>query len=559
MGEVLDGLARAKGKDRDESWREESIQVRAVVRGAEGELAKLVNGLLRIAKGLGIKSLPSEVEPQRQRTDESPQTTPKARPTQINRSLPILPSIPPILPATSFKPAALFASRPLHPTPTLPPLKPSARSISSRSSSSSHSSHSTSLTVPSHRPSLAKELERSGTLSPPPRMPGSPRKNERFSMVQPASGERRARSTLQLMREKREESVKRGESGEEEGNEGDVFLTPRKKTTENRRETTDEESKAARKPRGDVEELLNPESNDSEAGRLPGSRRSGGMRREGENRKGKGKEREERGDKSRPRSKEAESSMVCCEGCGSTLLSEGFVSSTSSTSTSPLEFEKPVVKSRDRKAFSSSHKQRTASSSKKEDRKAKERNEEWCECHSIEGEEADASEEAGSSSSTLVKADKRPSRNSTRPRDPGKTGRSRRSTRPSKPALIPPSPAARRVRLGRLPFIELAEEAALLSVHGESEIERFETSHQSSHSVLAPDPLPSTSLSTPQPHVHETVPAAIPSPYTMLLLAQRAKLAEKLRALERRERDRVAAREAQVASVEDSNATALEV
>jgi len=107
------------------------------------------------------------------------------------------------------------------------------------------------------------------------------------------------------------------------------------------------------------------------------------------------------------------------------------------------------------------------------------------------------------------------------------------------------------------------KDVALLSIHGESEIERFENSHQKSHSVLLSDPaLPSSSPSTPQVRKSETVSVAVPSPYTMLLLAQRAELAEKLRALERRERDRIAARAARGVEVldgADSNGTVFEV
>lgn len=573
---MLDGLARSEGNVIDQAWKQEAVQVRAVVRGAEGELAKLVNGLLRIAEGLGIKIVAVEGNLEQQRTEESPQRTPKARPsTQLHRPLPIFPSRPPsntALPAPTSKPPNLFATRTLHSTSTLPPLKPAARSISSRSSSSSHSSHSTSLTVPSHRPSLAKELERSGTLSPPPRMPGSPRKNGRFSIVAPASEERRARSTLQLMRERREEVVKAEEPREKEA--GDVFSTPRDKTIEkgkeDQRETKNDTSRISRTPREAMKEHVCPETNDTGAGSSTGNQRGGQPRREKENGKGKGKERERTGGRARRRSKEARPSEGCCEGCGSTLLSEGFASSTSSsTSTSISKSEKSIVHPRRRNASSPSHRQRTTSSKRGGARKPKAKEESWCECHSGEAEEADASEEEeekadSSSSSTLGKTNKAPPRHRhpTGPRDPGKTHSSRRSTHPSKSSSIP-SPSLRRVRLERKVGIKLVKDVALLSIHGESEIERFENSHQKSHSVLLSDPaLPSSSPSTPQVRKSETVSVAVPSPYTMLLLAQRAELAEKLRALERRERDRIAARAARGVEVldgADSNGTVFEV
>ncbi|GAA5824787.1 hypothetical protein JCM5353_004444 [Sporobolomyces roseus] len=573
IGEVLDGLARSEGNDIDQLWRQESVQVRAVVRGAEGELAKLADGLLRIAEGLGIRIVAAEGDSEQHRTEESPQRTPKARPsTQMHRPLPIFPSKPSsntAVPLPTSKPPILFATRTLHLSPTLPPLKPPAPSISSRSSSSSHSSHSTSLTVPSHRPSLAKELERSGTLSPPPRMPGSPRENGRFSIAAPASEERRARSTLQLMRERREEVGKAEEPREVEA--GDVFLTPWnkpiEKAKEDQRETKNDTSRISRTPREAMKEHVCPETNAPGAGSSTGNQRGGQPRREKENGKGKGKERERTGGRARRRSKEALPSEGCCEGCGSTLLSEGFATSTSS-STSICKSEKPIVHPRRRNASSPSHRQRTTSSRREGGRKSKAREEDWCECHPGEGEEADASEEEkadSSSSSTLGKTTKAPSRHrhSTRPRDPGKTHPSHRSTPPSKPPLIP-SPSVRRVRLERNAANELAEEAALLSIHGESEIERFENSHQNSHSVLVSDPPPphATSHPTPRSQKIEAVSAAVPSPYTMLLWAQRAELAEKLRALERRERDRIAARAAQgveVADRVDSNGTVLEV
>ncbi|GAA6008458.1 hypothetical protein JCM11491_004486 [Sporobolomyces phaffii] len=128
-----------------------------------------------------------------------------------------------------------------------------------------------------------------------------------------------------------------------------------------------------------------------------------------------------------------------------------------------------------------------------------------------------------------------------------------------------PAPA-RRLRLARRDGdgdvghrVHDAAEDGDLSVHGESEIERFErraSRHPAppTRRVAAADTpvFPSrddAARSTPPPpppssqqgHEPVVVPVATPSPYTMLLLAQRTRLAEKLKALELRERDRIAA------------------
>ncbi|GAA5967048.1 hypothetical protein JCM21900_003634 [Sporobolomyces salmonicolor] len=105
---------------------------------------------------------------------------------------------------------------------------------------------------------------------------------------------------------------------------------------------------------------------------------------------------------------------------------------------------------------------------------------------------------------------------------------------PILPAVGPPpsSPPARRVRIVRTAALA-TEGAGDLSVHGDSEIEAFEAARRGTTTSLSSAP-PATPAA-PDP---TNLTSATPSPYTMLLLAQRARLAETLKALQLRERDR---------------------
>jgi hypothetical protein len=236
----------------------------------------------------------------------------------------------------------------------------------------------------------------------------------------------------------------------------------------------------------------------------------------------------------------------CCKACRADLPSKKAEESTSSDRVD----SKDTPRTRQRSQYRSSR-----TELKKGSRRRKEK---WCRCQSIaedddseDAEEEEVEEETRSSSSTLGKSQvrtKRGVRKKKRVKDPGK--------KPT-PALSIPTTSrpARRIRVHRLPRTEALSsstaknETGDLSVHGESEIERFEASHRGTASALLGS-TPQTAPATP-PTSTEHAPiaaASTPSPYTMLLLAQRARLAEKLRALELRERDRMAAREAEASS-----------
>ncbi|GAA5932052.1 hypothetical protein JCM10213_006738 [Rhodosporidiobolus nylandii] len=130
-------------------------------------------------------------------------------------------------------------------------------------------------------------------------------------------------------------------------------------------------------------------------------------------------------------------------------------------------------------------------------------------------------------------------------------GLSPSSRRPPNPP--PPQPPRPRKAASAAARLVRADDPGELSVHGESEIEAFERLHlghsarSSGHPHATPPSAPTApppasaapQPSTPAPaHPPAAEGAETPSPYQLMLLAQRDRLKEKLAALQRRERDR---------------------
>ncbi|GAA5987478.1 hypothetical protein JCM5350_003095 [Sporobolomyces pararoseus] len=566
IGEVLDGLARAAGRERDEEWRTEAVQVRGIVRGTEEELAKLVHGLMKIARGLRIDFEGPSSTPRTTYVvvDPGPSTR---RPPLASKDLSKPSSNQSLSPSNSTtRPPSLFATRPLR-QPVLP-VKPLTRSVSSSiSSSSSHSSRSTSLTIPHphHRPSLFNELEKSGTLSPPPRMPGSPRRHQNRLEVRKLEEEeegKKKRSTLELMRDSQTRrgtigeaediaEVKRKDKGKGKEKEiDDVFSTPRDVVSQNNLKTQaigggTTSSKASRKRV--TEGLAKTKSLETDQSTVEEkTQKVKGKEKRASDQKGKERAREE----VRPVERIGASSSTeveCCRECRAELSSG---KEQVSTFSGPDSATLPSQSQRDRP-------HPVNSQSKKESSRTR-RSLKWCQCQSEEREDCSSSttaeeeeEENASSSSTLGKSARTATRHN-------RSRNKRTKDRDKNPATelsasISSSQPARRVRVARIdrtskPASSSEQEAGDLSVHGESEIERFEATHQSSSSPLVDNSQrqPSQPMTPPSssPQHDPTHSTTTPSPYTMLLLAQRARLAEKLRALELRERDRIAARQA---------------
>ncbi|GAA5930950.1 uncharacterized protein JCM15063_002504 [Sporobolomyces koalae] len=525
IGQVLDGLARARGSKHDFEWKKIRVDSRLVVKGSEEELAKLVKGIIRIAIGFGVmteaETLPPPPPPMTttatRRDEVAPDvfdSTPAVRPPHTSRRLRD-PTPSTSTPATISDPQPLTRRRRSNHEPELPLPNPAfARSGSSSiaSSSSRSSSNSTLLTIPSYRPSLFDELERSGTFARPPRMLASPRRRtdrDSRSASQGLEGLSSHKSTLRLMRE-REKHQQSGSSNA--GIKTEPITHSRTRHGRDKLESND-----------DVRENRQPSRN----------------------RKGKGKQTKVGGELLES------AQQTCCEGCGSELLlstkhqradrkPSSIVSRSSSDSATEVDGNRKV-RDRDR----------------------------VCRCQFSTASEADASgedESTASSSTTIVKPDKdRPSQRTRRPPRPSshavdqknRSGRPNSQTRQSVP---PPVESVRRVRVERklktTTNAEARQGTGDLSVHGESEIERFEASRPprstsnsnwldtSRSSSIQPLSTTTEPMMTPPPPDDKSrnLPST-PSPYTMLLLAQRARLAEKLRALELRERDRLAARQ----------------
>ncbi|GAA5881622.1 hypothetical protein JCM16303_005513 [Sporobolomyces ruberrimus] len=596
IGEVCDALERRGGGGKGENgkaWRREEVEIRGVVRGNQGELGKLVDGLLRIAKGLQVpfdeSTLWEEGTARRRRNDttgmlEGSGNTPiKLEPLCAKPSSSTPRSLPPFHQPFAPTPTILFTPRPLRrnlnpihtPDRPAPSLSSStATTSSSRSSARTARTHSTSLTIP--RPSLLDALER--TISPPPRMPGSPRRTrlqnqyedeEKGSERQGGTGtggkrstlrsERQGgtgtggkRSTLRLMREFEENKTKEKTSGEEKEEIEDVFSTP---STRNNRPIQEEIIQASTLRLIQVGSKDRQEaSTRSKATEDDKGKSALRERREGSISKKRGKERAREREAARL-DYDSNSGQECCAECRVAAVlprkkgkerSEGEGADVKE-SREPREDGSSRIQNEERR------------------RRVKVRDEtrdtDWCECCSDEGGEADVGSstsvsgkeevDQSSSRSTIRKdislrprtaPDEASARRRRRAKDSGEdeTGPKDSGQPLQSSPTSPPAPPARRVRVERTKKPAdptSSKELGNLSVHGESEIERFERNRLPlpTSSGGPPTTLPSTAPA-------QTEPATL-SPYTMLLLAQRANLAEKLRALELRERDRVRARE----------------
>ncbi|GAA5955633.1 hypothetical protein JCM3765_001806 [Sporobolomyces pararoseus] len=564
IGEVLDGLARAGAKERDEEWRSEAVQIRGIVRGTEAELAKLVHGLLKIARGLRIDFDDSAPTPRATHvvvdaisSSRRPLLAPKdlSKPSSNHSFLPSS--------SSTANPSTLFAPRPLRQS-TLS-VKPLSRSVSSSiSSSSSHSSRSTSLTIPypHHRPSLFNELERSGTLSPPPRMPGSPRRHQNRVEMRNLEEEgkiqgKKKRSTLELMRDSQ---TRRGAMEEADGaerrtkNKGkgkekeidDVFSTPRNVEVQNNLDTQAKEERTTRSKtsrKRETEASVKSNSSGPDQATIEERTKVKGKEKRASDQKGKERAREKvrMGERTVPSSSTEEE---CCRECRAEL-------STGKDQVSIIAGPDPSTLP----SKSMKDKPHSVSAQPKEESMRTRKNAKWCQCQSEKREDygsltTEEEDTDASTSSTLGKTERRAKRLD---RSTNKRAKDREKKPSTELSASTSSQQARRVRVAHINrTVKLAstlkEDAGDLSVHGESEIERFEASRQTSSPALVDHSPPqrqqpvTPSSSSAQ---HDTVlPATTPSPYTMLLLAQRARLAEKLRALELRERDRTAARQA---------------
>ncbi|GAA5870572.1 hypothetical protein JCM3774_003711 [Rhodotorula dairenensis] len=140
-------------------------------------------------------------------------------------------------------------------------------------------------------------------------------------------------------------------------------------------------------------------------------------------------------------------------------------------------------------------------------------------------------------------------------------GRVRTDTQPPPPSADPPlsattfahKPTPGRIRLLRISPTALNTDGSCrpsLSVHSSTDLYKSESEPPAASrtataaallSTPPPPPPPTTRLVTARSTASTETTAETPSPYTLLLLAQRDRLREKLRILERRERDRKAA------------------
>ncbi|GAA5888824.1 hypothetical protein JCM5296_005005 [Sporobolomyces johnsonii] len=534
VAEVLDGLARAKGVTGKAHWRRGDVEINQVVRGVESELAKLVEGLLQIAEGMGVVSHGDE-EPTLSLAEEQhddpfdsiavPNSSSSTLPPRFPR-FPLFTSTTPFNPSSTPTRSILFAPRPLrqshsHSPPATAPLRatfsqlpprPPPRASSSASSSSSvqtATSRSTSLTIPS-RPSLVSELSKSGSLSPPPQSPRT------------SSG----RSTLRLMQRRLEEQewtpiaplsfhvevqqaascrpqerpeVPAPDSGDLEEDAESFFEPLRSTPVVPIRSTRDSQpivAAAKISKKGKERAVVDA------ASETPGSHE-----------------------------------CVCYDGCGATLR----LSAATSSSASDVEGDETSA---------SSSMSLPAARRRHRGRRGAGEEPGWCGCGTSGGEEGDASDTTEAGNNDEGDEPTRSKDLGRRPRQPWKSTRhhhrshSSHTINPSAsshsilPAAAPPpsSPPARRVRIVRTAALA-TEEAGDLSVHGDSEIEAFEAARRGTARPLSPAP-PATPAAPEPTRLASVVTTATPSPYTMLLLAQRARLAEKLKALQLRERDR---------------------
>lgn len=206
--EVQHGLARrvevhSDGTVAETTWRADEVDIDDVVRGREDAVAQLVAPLLDIARALGVLPASADDSPATPRAQErvlsSPPETPTARTPSRPRPSSALPHItrhsPPRSPAprrqpdaapapgpsTLFAPRPLRAPRPRQPsaptlTPALPPAPPSPTRTSRSEPLAAPSSSPTPKATPT-RPSFLAEVAADRWRSPPPPVcPLSPRR-----------------------------------------------------------------------------------------------------------------------------------------------------------------------------------------------------------------------------------------------------------------------------------------------------------------------------------------------------------------------------------------------
>ncbi|GAA6040481.1 hypothetical protein JCM8097_004570 [Rhodosporidiobolus ruineniae] len=184
IGEVALGLTGAgrggEAEQRLGRWRAEEVDVELVVRGREGAVAKLVQGLLDIAESMGVYvPAPAQSTPA-DGVKKSALFPPFVPPTMSPASSPFVEDTSSATPTPS-----LFAPRPLRPSrPVSSTSRSSAPSAALRSSSST--SASTSLTVPTHSHSHPRPLSRS-TTSTTSRSSRSSTSTSTASTARPAS------------------------------------------------------------------------------------------------------------------------------------------------------------------------------------------------------------------------------------------------------------------------------------------------------------------------------------------------------------------------------------
>ncbi|GAA5907750.1 hypothetical protein JCM6882_008963 [Rhodosporidiobolus microsporus] len=599
MEEVVQGLTRALdgtgASGRLEGWKGGEVDVEQVVRGKEEEVAKLVAGLLKIAEAMGIPALEESFR-------RVPLTsTPHDFAFPCAATPRLLPSNSTAAPSSALSsqptptPSGIFAPRPRHPPrrPHSPPAPPrasaSALSASASTSASSfaslhsrHSAASTSLTVPSHprtassissssskrAPSLVSELakSKSGYLSPPPGSPRRQRVRRAASDVGEEKGEstaefetRKARSTLALMKrlaQERERAVEQARRVEEEPFERDE--------AEERRWRRGKE-----KERGDVEDpffVTNGQSGDEDKHVTSCCEGCGSTMRSSCSRRSDGSHAEAFDDEfsssassssSRPSSPSASSSDPDGRPRARHVPARrnGSPSPATSHANHPPPFSIPLCSCHKRSASSSRHPQRPSTLPPSHRRRAS----------------RSSTTSVDPSAAPHPAAPPPPRRTRIARSAASSSAASANGSSNSTHAPLPVAVAAATAGDSAAPTSSKTRTSTKrgakpgdLSVHGESEVEAFERlrlGHQPATlpqpppqpaGGALPPPLPST-LPSSAPHTPATPPshppppgaaalsggeAETPSPYTLMLLAQRDRLREKLAALQRRERDR---------------------
>ncbi|GAA5917818.1 hypothetical protein JCM8208_000399 [Rhodotorula glutinis] len=509
IDQVLHGLARRLRINDDgtvgeaPTWRADEVDVDDVVRGRDDAIARLVAPLLDIARALGVlpeattDDSPTTLKA-RERVLPSPPETPTARTRSRARPSSVLPHIerhsPPRSPAprpdTSPAPSTLFAPRPLRAPrprpPSAPPLAPAppsptrtSRSEPLAAPSTSSSPTSVSTKTPA-RPSFLAQVAADRWRSPPPPVcPLSPRRRRAHSGPGEGAGAR--------------EQDGEGEGGEEGR---DSERETRRSTLEVLRRTLgDVQARAARLREAEVEDRGVEEER---AAVEVDEQRESAREEEVEEVEARTPSRRRR---VRPLAETSTSPSTARPSSASASTS----SSSASTSSLDDTFNASTRTPR-RKAPSLPP----------------------CTC---------------ARPSPLHRPVRSPLMGSpgTAPR-PGAS--STTSTTGTKPRRVRLARARARERpIGADEQREASPSGAELSLHSSTDVEAFERAHRAPRgsaplvaAIVADNPPPAAPSCAPPLADADT--AERTSPYTLLLLAHRARLREKLALLERRERDR---------------------